>query len=75
MKGKSVIAIEIDDYKNEIGRKEYKSMYAAGKYLNINPWLIKYCCEWKNNVKSGFSKNDGRRYRFIYEYFFSKYIV
>ena len=70
MKGKFVIAIEIDDYKNVIGRKEYKSMYAAGKDLNINPGLIKYCREGKNNVKSGFSKNDIRRYRFIYEYFF-----
>ena len=66
MKGKSVIAIEIDNYKTVIDRKEYKSMYAAGKDLNINPGLIKYCCEGKNNIKSGFSKNDGRRYRFIY---------
>ena len=70
MKGKSVIAIEIVDYKNEIGRKEYKSMYAAGKYFNINPGLIKDCCEGTNKVNSGFSKNDGRRYRFIYKYFF-----
>ena len=58
MKGKFVIAIEIDDYKNEIGRKEYKSMHAVDKDLNINPGLIKCCCEGKNNVKSGFSKND-----------------
>ena len=47
MKGKSVIAIEIDNYKNVIDRKDYKSMYAAGKALNINPGLIKYYCEGK----------------------------
>lgn len=44
MKGKPFIAIEIDDYKNEIGRKRYKSMYAASKDLNINTGLIKLCC-------------------------------
>ena len=55
--------------------KKYKSVYAAGKDLNINLGFIKYCCEGKNNVKSGFSKNDGRRNRFIYDYVFSKYIV
>ena len=65
MKGKSVIAIEIDDYKNEIGKKEYKSMDAAGKYLNINSGLINYCCGGKNNVKSGFSKNDRRRFIYL----------
>ena len=67
MKGKSVIAIEID--KNVIDRKGYKRMYAAGKDFNIYPRLIKYCCVGNNNVKSEFSKNDVRRYRFSYEYF------
>ena len=55
MKGISVIAMEIDNYKTEIDRKGYESMYAVGKY----------CCERKKYVKSGFSKSDGRRYRFI----------
>ena len=41
MKGKAIIAIEIHNYKNEIDRKEYKSMYAASKALNINSGLIK----------------------------------
>ena len=65
MKGKSVIAIEIDNYKSEIDRKGYKNMCAVIKDLYINPGLIKYCCDGnKNNVKSRFSKSDVRRYRF-----------
>ena len=50
MKGKSIIAIEKDNYKNEIDRKGYKGIYAASKYLNINPGLIRYCCEEKKYV-------------------------
>ena len=75
MKGKSVIAIEIDNYKNVIDRKEYKSMHAAGKDLNINPGLIKYCCEGRNNVKSGFSKMMERDTGLFMNIFFSKYII
>lgn len=37
---KPVIAIEWD---NENNRKEYRSMYAAQKDLNINAGLIKMC--------------------------------
>ena len=31
-------------------------MYAASKDLNINPGLIKYCCEENNKVKVGSRK-------------------
>ena len=44
----------------------YKSLYSAGKILNINPGVIKMVCEVLNNCKSGISKKDGHRYIFEY---------
>ena len=71
MKGKPIIAIEIDNYENEIERKGYKGMYAASKGLNINSGLIKYCCDRKDIVKSRYSKIMERDIGlFNYEYFF-----
>jgi hypothetical protein len=59
-----VIAIPYDD--PEDGLELYPSIYNCGKTLNINPGLISQCCAGKNHVKSGKSKNDGRKYFFVF---------
>lgn len=42
--------------------KEYESMYGAYKALRVNPGQIKMCCEGTNNVKTAYSKKNGKRY-------------
>ena len=44
----------------------YASINECSKDLNINPGIIKYCCEKMNRVKSGVSKLNNHRYRFEY---------
>ena len=61
-KPKPVTATEL----NTNNVKEYKSIHAAHKDLGINPGQIKMCCEGTNNVKTGLSKKDGKRYEFHY---------
>jgi HNH endonuclease/NUMOD4 motif len=55
-----VRAICVDN--NEI--LTFKSMYNAGKMLNINTGVIKYCCDGITNTCQ--SKNSNLRYRFEY---------
>ncbi|MCU7951724.1 MAG: hypothetical protein KZQ69_17265, partial [gamma proteobacterium symbiont of Bathyaustriella thionipta] len=63
MKKRAVIAIEITNDRIDLpNHQRYKSISATGKAFNINPGLIKYCCEGQNGTKSGFSKDDNRRY-------------
>jgi hypothetical protein len=59
-----VIAIPYDD--PEDGLELYPSIYNCSKTLNINPGLISQCCAGQNHVKSGKSKNDGRKYFFMF---------
>lgn len=61
-KPKPVVAKDLDT--DEI--IEYKSIHEAHKDLGVNPGQIKMCCEGKNNVKTGLSKKNGKRYTFYY---------
>lgn len=58
----SVVATCLEDNTT----KQYKSLYACSKDLNINSGIIKMCCENKNNVKFGVSKKDELKYSFVY---------
>lgn len=44
----------------------YKSIYACSKHLNINPGIIQMTCKGTNRCKTGFSKNNNKRYSFSY---------
>lgn len=75
-KPKPVAALEVNT-NNFTG---YKSIHAAYKDLGVNPGQIKMCCEGTNNVKTGLSKRNGKRYTFYYARFinlkiFSKYNI
>ena len=41
-------------------------MYAVQQHLGINAGIVKMCCEYINNCKTGISKNDGNSYKFEY---------
>ena len=44
----------------------YDCINSCQKDLQVNAGVISYCCEGKNNVKSGCSKLDHQRYKFEY---------
>ena len=44
----------------------YVSIYACAKALDINPGIIKLCCEKKKKNNVGISKNDNQAYTFEY---------
>lgn len=52
--------------KNEEVELYFRSIYSCSKYLNVNSGLIKNCCDQKNRVKRGKSKNDEKYYVFTY---------
>ena len=59
---KYVKAINIET--NEVSH--YNSLYETQQNLGINAGIISMCCQGINNVKSGVSKKDGKRYKFSY---------
>ena len=44
----------------------YDSLYATQQHLGVNAGIVSMCCQGINNVKSGISKKDGKRYKFEY---------
>ena len=59
---KYVKAINIET--NEVSY--YNSLYATQQHLGVNCGIVSMCCRGINHAKSGFSKKDGKRYRFEY---------
>jgi len=47
-------------------KRYYNSLSCCSKNIGVNTGIIKYCCDGKNNVKSGISKIDGKKYKFSY---------
>jgi hypothetical protein len=61
-----VVKVKAIDYETNNIHEVYESIYACSKDLNVNPGIIKYCCDKTNRVKSGTSKLTHHRFRFEY---------